>query len=157
MKRANQLDERMYTAWIKIKINAVSVLCKCPPSDKVFDGSFFCTNFSQVLSFGSWFDQPLSGVQFPDSLTILNLGRDFNQPLEGIVWPKRLARLTFGFFFNQSIEVAAENWPSSLLHVSLGDCYNLPIGDIFWPRGLAEVSVAMAFIVRARIYKEAFR
>lgn len=94
---------------------------------------------TQVLTFGSWFDRPLAGVRFPDTLTTLALGRDFNQPLEGIQWPQRLARLTFGFFFNRSIRTAAKNWPATLKHISLGDCYNLPVEDVEWPRGLEEV------------------
>lgn len=107
--------------------------------------------FSQVLSFGSWFDHTLGGVEFPDSLLTLDLGRDFNQPIDRILWPKRLARLTFGFFFNQSIE---ESLPSTLRYLSLGDCYNLPIGNVGFPPGLLEVS-AREYNLECTLYRNA--
>lgn len=93
---------------------------------------------------GSWFDQPLTGVNFPDSLTTLDLSRDFNQPIDDVVWPKQLARLTFGFFFSRSIETAAKNWPPTLKYLQMGDCYNLPIRDVEWPGGLLEVGMSVS-------------
>ncbi len=93
----------------------------------------------QALSLGSWFDHPLSDVDFPDSLTTLTLSRDFNRSIDAVRWPRRLARLTFGFFFSRSIEVAARNWPPTLRYLQLGDCYNLPVVGVVLPRGLEEV------------------
>ena len=107
---------------------------------------------SQVLSFGSWFDQSLKDVIFPDSLTTLDLSRDFNQQIDDVVWPKRLARLTFGFFFSRSIEAAAKNWPPTLEYLQMGDCYNLPIRDVEWPGGLLEVGMSVSIVCITAAY-----
>eukprot|EP00752_Nemacystus_decipiens_P017229 g15434.t1 len=95
------------------------------------------------LSFGDFFNLPITGVVWPTSLQQLSFGYDFNGPIAGVVWPASLQQLSFGKAFNQPI--AGVVWPTSLQQLTFGRCFNQPITGVVWPTSLQQLSFGYDF------------
>jgi hypothetical protein len=69
-----------------------------------------------TLSFGPWFDTPLSNLS--DKITCINFGKNFKQNIDKDNLPKNLTQLFFNKVaqFNNSLD----NLPENLTHLTLG-------------------------------------
>ncbi len=75
------------------------------------------TNLIQ-LTFGTYFNQPLTRGVLPSTLIKLTFGYCFNKPLKCGVFPSTLSQLTFGSNFNQPL--TREVLPSTLNQLTFG-------------------------------------
>lgn len=90
------------------------------------------------LTFGTGFNQPITGIAWPTSLVELTFGCDFNQPIAHVTWPVSLLKLAFWGRFNQSLDNVV--LPPSLLKLAFGRSFNQPIISVVWPASLLEVA-----------------
>ncbi|EGG18631.1 SMAD/FHA domain-containing protein [Cavenderia fasciculata] len=80
-------------------------------------------NALQVLKFGSRFDSKIEVLPF--DLKQLSFGTWFNQPISKNLLPFGLQHLTFGHLFNHSLDSTI--LPLSLVYLDVGDTYDHPI------------------------------
>ncbi|CAB1104351.1 unnamed protein product [Ectocarpus sp. CCAP 1310/34] len=108
-----------------------------------FEGSLESVAWPQRLkeidfSWGSLFNQPIEGVEFPPSLLELRLSDAFDQPIEDAILPKSLQFFMFGDDFNHPVDDI--RWPPSLEQVFFGKHFNQPIEEVVWPSSLKELT-----------------
>lgn len=110
------------------------------------------TSASGRLYLGNFFEQPITSISWPASLTHLTLGKDFNQPLTDVELPASLLQLVLGDRFNHPITAVA--WPVHLRQLMLGASFNQPITEAVWPIALR--SLAFGRILRQPIEEVAW-
>jgi len=81
------------------------------------------------LTFGSYFDQPLTGFHFPSSLRVLCFGRWFNQSLTASAWtpPPNLEELDLTRCWEWDRPWTDLHLPPTLRKLTLPDRFNQPI------------------------------
>ncbi|GAM24567.1 hypothetical protein SAMD00019534_077420, partial [Acytostelium subglobosum LB1] len=75
----------------------------------------------KTLTFGKWFNQPITSSTFPTSLISLTFGESFNQPIPPGSLPSSITSLTFGYKFRQ--EVFVGSLPCSLTSLTFYGSY----------------------------------
>lgn len=82
-----------------------------------------------AVSFGHDFNQPIVGVESPNSLQRLAFLGGFNQRITGVAWPASLGscgRPLWSIWFsgvNSTNPVVGVEWPASLRQLSFGDAF----------------------------------
>jgi len=96
----------------------------------------------EVLRTGFHYDQPVQGVQWPESLKEVYFGCKFNQRIDGVLWPLYLEKLEFdpvASLFNE----ATKAWPASLTQLTLGQKFDQPLCGL--PLNLQRLRVGRNF------------
>ena len=75
-----------------------------------------------TLTFGFYFNQPLTAESIPDSVHTLTFGRNFNQPLIAGSIPDSVHTLTFGSYFDQPL--TADFIPNAIINLNLYCTYH---------------------------------
>ncbi len=95
------------------------------------------------LTFGCYFNQPLSIGVIPNSVTHLNFGYDFNQALSIGVIPENVIHLTFGYSFNQPLSVGVI--PNSVTHLTFVHSFNQPLSIGVIPESVTHLTFGDSF------------
>ncbi|CAM9181549.1 unnamed protein product [Pylaiella littoralis] len=83
--------------------------------------------------------------ELPSEARRVTFGSNFNQPVTGIEWPHGLEEIDFGSKFTHPI--AGATWPASLKKLSFVDAssFDQPLVGVTWPEGLKEISFGANF------------